>query len=392
MKNIRVLHYFSFLNSFRPHWPISVIYFQEITSSYATVMTIYSIVFLSQAFLEIPAGIYSDGIGRRRTMIIGAACAFLYITCYAIGINFWILALGALFEGLARALFSGTDSAILFESLPVKNRATNFQHYLGRINSMSQLALCLSAALCSFLSIYSLKLVLWVSVVPQLLSIVSTLLLCDVDESKEHKQSLFQILREAYSQFKINAKLRLLALAETIEFGFGEATFYFQAAFFNLLVPTWALGLARCLNHLAGFTGFWFAGKVIKRFGARNTLIRGTGLSFFIKFVSAVFASAFSPFILGVTNVIYGPCSAARGTLLHLEFSDRQRATMNSMVSLSGSILFACVSTFLGFIADIVSPRIAMLLGILSYLAIIVLYQLIFKDVKDSRITEMHAF
>ena len=152
MKNIRVLHYFSFLNGFRPHWPIAVIYFQGITSSYATAMTIYSIVFLSQAFLEVPAGIFSDGIGRRKTMIFGAVCASVYITCYAIGINFWILVLGALFEGLARALFSGTDSALLFESLPEESRTAKFQHYLGRVSSMSQLALCLSAALCSLLS------------------------------------------------------------------------------------------------------------------------------------------------------------------------------------------------------------------------------------------------
>ncbi|HMO18504.1 MAG TPA: MFS transporter [Oligoflexia bacterium] len=390
MKNIKALHYFSFLNSFRPHWPISVIYFQEITSSYATVMTIYSIVFLSQAFLEIPAGVYSDGIGRRRTMIIGSIFAFLYISCYAVGINFWVLAIGALLEGLARAFFSGTDSAMLYESLPVEDRGTQFQHYLGRINSMSQLALCLSAALCSFLSIYSLKLVLWVSVIPQLLSIVSTLVLYDVEEIKEDQQSLLQILKEAYSQFKINAKLRLLALVETLEFGIGESVFYFQAAFFNLLVPTWALGLARCLNHLAGFIGFWFAGGLINRFGARNTLIRGTGLNFFVKMVSVVFASFLSPFMMGISNIIYGPCSAARGTLLHLEFSDYQRATMGSMVSLSGSILFACVSTFLGFIADIFSPKMAMIVGLSSNLVIIVLYKFIFNDVKGNLMNETH--
>ena len=385
MKNIRALHYFSFLNSFRPHWPISVIYFQEITSSYASAMTIYSIVFLSQAFLEVPAGIYSDGIGRRKTMIVGAVCAFLYITCYAIGINFWVLALGAFLEGLARAMFSGTDNAILFESLPTKDRPNQFQHYLGRINSMSQLALCISAAFCSFLSIYSLQLVLWISVLPQFLSILCTLFMSDVEEISKHKQSFLQILTESYAQFKLNAKLRLLALAETIEFGFGEAVFYFQGAFFNMLVPTWALGFARCLNHLAGFTGFWFASNIISRFGARNVLIWGTGLNFFIKFISVIFASTFTPFIMGLTNIIYGPCSAARGTLLHLEFSDHQRATMNSMVSLSGSILFACVSIFLGFIADKASPSLAILLGISSSLITMLLYQIIFKAYKVSK-------
>ena len=83
-RNIRALHLFSFLNNFRPHWPIAVIYFQEITSSFAAAMTIFSVVFLSQALLEVPAGIFSDGVGRRRTMIVGAICASMYTICYAL--------------------------------------------------------------------------------------------------------------------------------------------------------------------------------------------------------------------------------------------------------------------------------------------------------------------
>jgi uncharacterized membrane protein YeaQ/YmgE (transglycosylase-associated protein family) len=227
---------------------------------------------------------------------------------------------------------------------------------------------------------HSLKLVLWISILPQFLSFISALCLNDSKPSQEHTQTFLKILIEAYGQFKTNAKLRLLALTEILEFGFGEAIFYFQAAFFNLLIPTWALGLARCLNHLAGFTGFWFAGRTIGNFGARNTLIKGTSLVFIIKFASVLMASVLSPFIMAATSLIYGPCTTARNKLLHLEFSDDQRATMNSMVSLLGSILFAVVSTLLGYIADLASPSLAMLVGLLGNIVIVILYRSIFKD------------
>ncbi|MEE9335655.1 MAG: hypothetical protein V3U65_16310 [Granulosicoccaceae bacterium] len=43
-------------------------------------------------------------------------------------------------------------------------------------------------------------------------------------------------------------------MAEII--GFSEAAFYFQAAFFNLLIPQWLIGVVRSINHFCGAVGF----------------------------------------------------------------------------------------------------------------------------------------
>lgn len=378
MQNIKALSYFSFFNGFRPHWPIAVLYFHEVSGSYAAAMTVYSIVFFSQAVLEVPTGMISDRFGRRRSMIIGAVAATLSISCYALGVGFWLLAVGAVFEGLSRALFSGTDSALLFESLPENDRQPLFQKYSGRINSMSQLALCLSATLCSLLALHSFKLVLWVSVLPQFLSLVSVLFLQNARVSSAPGYSLWHELKEASHHFRLSLKLRLVAIAEILEFGVGEAIFYFQAAFFSTLLPPWALGLARSANHLSGFVGFWFAGPLISRFGARLTLLVGTTAASVVEVFSVLMAATFSPFLMAFMNCTYGPCHTARSALLHEKFSDRQRATMESMVSLSGSILFAIVSALLGYIADTAGPATAILFGLSSNILVIFLYLRIF--------------
>jgi hypothetical protein len=88
-------------------------------------------------------------------------------------------------------------------------------------------------------------------------------------------------------------------------------------------------------------------------------------------------------FFLAATNVIFGPCSAARSTLLQLEFSENQGATMNSLVSLSGSILFAIVSVLLGLVADCTNPGFALLVALSSNLLIIALYVSIFREPKN---------
>jgi MFS family permease len=378
-RNVRLLQYFAFFYCFRPHWPIAVLYFQEVTGSFASAMTIHSVVFLSQTFLEVPTGLFSDGSRRRSAMIAGGFFSALSITLYASGATFMVLLIGALAEGISRALFSGTEQALLFESVPKENRESLFQHAQGRVNAMAQLGLCTSAALCALLTMVSFKAVLWTSVLPQIVVLLVVLGLQDVASSQNHRQSFLQVFRGSLAEFHASAKLRLIALAQIFEFGCMEALFYFQSAFLATLVPAWMLGVARCLNHFAGFVGFWFAGGVLRVLGARQTLIFGTSLGAFVKVVATSIASPLSPLLLAVSNCIYGPCDTARATILQSEFTDTQRATMGSMVSLGGSLLFGFVSTLLGVVADAYGPQAAMFLGIGGYLAIIPLYARLFE-------------
>jgi hypothetical protein len=63
------------------------------------------------------------------------------LTCYAIGGTYgWLLA-GAIFEGLGRAIYSGNNDALLYDTLAKTDKRELFQPYLGRTSSMYQFAL-----------------------------------------------------------------------------------------------------------------------------------------------------------------------------------------------------------------------------------------------------------
>jgi MFS family permease len=375
--NIRYLLIFSFLNCFRPHWPIAIIYFHAVTGSFTAAMAVYSVAFFTQAICEVPAGSYSDKAGRRRTMMAGAVCASLSIFLYACGTSEYVLYCGGIFEGIARAFFSGTDTALLYESIPTDRRESQFKRYLGRIGSMYQLGLCLSAALCAVLSLYSVHLVVWVSVIPQLGSVWTTIRLIDVSEVHQRKDGITFLcsIKEALRLFFSNSKLRLLAIADTIDFGFGEALFYFQGAFFGAIVSPSIIGVTRCLNHFTGFIGFWCAATWIQRLGAKQTLMMATVSSTVIKLVAVIFPTTATPFLMAGSNITYGPSSTARGDLLQGEFSEEQRATMGSLVSLAGSLLFSCISLLLGVLADRIGLSLAMVLGITGSASALLLYR-----------------
>jgi len=59
--------------------------------------------------------------------------------------------------------------------------------------------------------------------------------------------------------------------------------------------------------------------------------------------------------------VFYGVTSVTKNTLMQKEFSNEQRATMGSLNSFAGSIVFGVLAFILGFVADKVTPSKALL-------------------------------
>ena len=114
------------------------IYFAKVTGSYVLGLSVFSIAMISSAVFEIPTGVFSDLIGRKYTTMLSGLCLTLMGIAYAIGLSYGWLVMGAILEGLARALNSGNNDALLYDSL--KNRIEkrswkNLWDRLGRQNS-----------------------------------------------------------------------------------------------------------------------------------------------------------------------------------------------------------------------------------------------------------------
>ena len=116
-KNIRLFKIDAFLGGFWPLSTLAIIYFQQITQSYALAMLVWSISNLTQTFGEIPTGIYSDKIGRRKTLILASASILICFLLWALAGQFQqslFLFIGAVFWGLSDSFLSGTNEALMY--------------------------------------------------------------------------------------------------------------------------------------------------------------------------------------------------------------------------------------------------------------------------------------
>src|SRR5438046_688143 len=111
-RNLHLLGWFNFWADFRPYGPIAILYFTHVSGSYALGMSIFSAAMLSQSFFELPTGVLSDMIGRKKTVVYGAVASVFALIIYAIGGTYLALLTGAIFEGLSRSFYSGNNEAL----------------------------------------------------------------------------------------------------------------------------------------------------------------------------------------------------------------------------------------------------------------------------------------
>lgn len=350
-KNIKVLTWFNFLTDFRLYAPIAIIYFAKVTDSYALGTSIFSIVAISSAILEVPTGVFSDYIGRKNTVILGSIASVGCVILYAIGGSYWMLVFGALMEGLSRSFYSGNNNALLHDTLSDIGKGHEYHTYLGKTSSMFQVAGAASAIIGGLIATWSFALLMWLSVIPQILGL---LLSCGIIEPKKREGSgnIYSHLGESIKYFFKNKKLRMLSLSSILGHSTGEASYQFQAAFFNTLVPLWAVGAAKTMSSLGGTFSFYFAGKIINKIKPIRLFIVGNLFARVTNFTSLVFPSVLSPFIMSLNSLFFGATTVAREQLLQKEFTENQRATMGSLNSLMSSIFFAIFSFGIGFFAD----------------------------------------
>jgi hypothetical protein len=193
-------------------------------------------------------------------------------------------------------------------------------------------------------------------------------------------------MRDAIGAFRGDARLRLMSLASIIGFGLGEAKFLTLPAFTALFWPAWALGLGRLLSHVLAGLGFRFAGRIVERWGAPTVLIAGTPVASALGISAVLAANGLSPALYSSASLLFGPASVAQASLLQASFTDRQRATMASLVSFVGALLMALVVFLLGVLADKVGVRYALLTGEILSISVPYLYWRLFGSRRAERI------
>ncbi len=385
-KNIRLFK----LDAFFGVWPLSalaIVYFQQITHSYALAMLVWSVSNLVQTFSEIPTGIYSDKIGRRKTLIIASVTSVWGFFLWALAgqlQQMWLLFVGAAFCGLSDSFVSGTNEALMYETVEELHQKEKFSLVYASYKFWVQVGLAVSALAATILTyFYSLQVVAWISVVPISGHLIAALLFVEPKRTKTRKRTTswthFVI---AFRQLWRNKKLRFYAALTIVDDSVGAAFVRIESAYYNVLVKTWVVNIVRLVKQIAGMIGFAVV-PFFKKFGSVRCFFSALTLAEVLRVIALLLDNIFSPFIMAFRKSLWGVSHTAQTDILQQEFSADQRATMQSIIALLKGILGAGMLYLFGVIADVYNPKMAIWVALYAKIAILLMSFYILKKKKS---------
>ncbi len=385
-RNIKLLAWFNFFTDFKLYSAIAIIYFSQVTNSLALGMSIFSIANIADAIFEVPTGILSDMVGRKNTIILGALASVGYSLLYAIGGSYFFLALGAVFQGLSVAFYSGNNDALLHDTLHEVGKENEYHNYLGKLSSLFQAALGIGALIGSILASKSFAVVMWLSVISQVICLIISLQIKEPTAYTKRSANIYSHMKDAIELFINNKKIRLVSIASMMGSALGEAVFQFQATFYQLLWPLWAIGFAKAFSYFAGTVSFFYSGKIIDKFKEIKTILIGNIGTRIINIIAVTFPSVISPVLMSSTSIFFGASFTAKNSLLQKEFTPHQRATIASLNSFGESILMALFAYVFGLIGDYLGPAKTILIAQILALIATYLYWEIYRIEKTQLI------
>lgn len=276
---------------------------------------------------------------------------------------------------------SGNNEALIYDTLKENGKEKKYHKVLGKNRGFKSLAFGISALVgAGIVWLFSIQETFYVVILVSLLMIVISLRL---NEPKIHTGEIsdnpFAHFGKSIKNVWKNKRLRYLTLATGLDYGIGMAAYDFVNVFFNRFVPTWVLGALRTFASFLGALGNFLSHRISISFGYTKTVLGFIGLNYVINIVSVLTNSVVSPFIKAFDNLTYCIAEPAQNTLMQKEFTDKQRATMGSVVSLFRSFVYGICSLFVGLMADIFSEYTSLMI---MYIAFFFLLPIYYKGLK----------
>lgn len=331
---------------------------------------------LTTTFLEVPTGILSDKFKRKTITFFGALSVFIAACLYLMADNYATLVIASLFYGLYNALMSGNNEALIFDSLRENHLQSKYHKVLGRMRGYSSLSFGISALVgAGIVWLWGIRETFYVVVLASFLMLIISLSLFEPKiHTDEVSNNPFKHFSESVKNIWKSKRLRYLTLASGLDYGIGYAAFDFINVFFNQFVATWVLGALRTVSYFLGALGYFLSYRISMILGYTRTIIGFIGLNYVINLSSVLANCVISPFIKTFDELAYGIADTAQNTLMQKEFTDKQRATMGSVVSLFRSLVYGVCSLLVGIMADLFSEYTSLMIMYIAFFFLLPIY------------------
>lgn len=362
--------------------PVLVLFWQDNGLDMFEVYLLQGLFAVSVVILEVPTGMVADRLGKRTSLL--AACAVLFVSFvgYALGTNFWQFLAAEIGAAIGAALYSGANTALLYDSLKSLGREEEYTRVQGNARSLQMASFALSNLLGGLIGDYDLRATLWATTIGPFIAFFIALGFVEAAPPSvsgdirtawsDYKTLLRESTRFVYKHRLVRWNVGMLAVIS------GSASWLlwmYQPYMSFTGLPVWAFGIAFAMFNLSAAFFSRISHAFRERLGPNGALV-GLGVlqvTPLLLMATILFPASFL-FVLGHQAVrgLSQPIISAE--ILRHTYADK-RATVLSITSLCSRLFFAVTAPLIGLVTaratipTSLTVQAALLVVILSVLA-----------------------
>jgi MFS family permease len=382
-KNIPLMYTIDFLGGLMFFLPVLALYFEQGLFSIKNVGIIFSIEAISVAIFEIPTGVLSDRLGRKKTYTATYIAILIALCFLLIGGSMIMFASYAIFSGLAMALASGNSQSLLYDSLAKEKKEKYYKKAIGTLYAVWPLGAAFGSIIGGYMAHTSLTTPIVYTFVPITIAIILTLFL---DEPKGHKTedgSIYHHIGNSIKTILNNNQLSLLILGWLLLMSLGEGMNLLKPIFLEFKeVPIAHFGYVFAAIFILSAISHYIGHDLSERFGNKRTLIVCLLLSPILIIASTMMHGYVAAIFLILPSILFGIRNTIIDYLYNRAIPSSHRATINSINSFVSKLGIAILVPLIGYSADLYTINIAFLIGAVLMLLVPILFMFIEKDNK----------
>ena len=349
------------------YMPIVKLFYEENGLNNFELLTLHAVYSITIFFLEIPSGYIADIWGRKKSLVLGTILGTLGFSIYSITYGFWGFLLAELALGIGQSFISGSDSAMLYDSLIDMKKEKQYLKYEGKITGLGNFAEATAGLIISglvFIGLTTFRISYYCQTLIAFTGIPAALLLIEPGSHKrlvpENMLYIFKVIKYTLID---NIKLQRTVVYSSI-IGFASLTmaWFAQIYFFEAGLPMTLFGVLWTLLNITVGIGSFYAYKIEKKLKMKSILI----LILLLYVTSYIFLGFFmSLFTIGILFVFYFARGLATPVLkeyINKITASEIRATVLSIRSLILRLFYAILGPLFGWVSDVISLGTALIM------------------------------
>ncbi len=359
LKNITLDYMSTFITNLNMQSSIWVLYLAYCGLNLAQIGLVEGIYHATSIIFEIPSGAVADLLGRKKSMVLSRICIALSCMIMLFAQNFWYFALGFMVQALGNNLNSGSEEALVYDSMKAAGQEARYMSVCGRLNVIIEVSQGIATVAGGILAEFSYFWCYSACLVIEALALLPVILMVEAPYVEErgrqrsvwevvavHFRTCFEILRSDRRILKLISYYSVIFAAETVLFFYSQK-YYYELGYnkiqisFILLV----MGGVSCIGAVLSERIYAALGKKTAQTGACVI-----AAAFLIYGLQNLFVSIVAFTAAGFFNAVLYPVQSEQ---LNSLIPSGQRATLISVNSMFFSIAMILLFPLAGFLADL---------------------------------------